>query len=49
MKKAVTAMEARHEFSAWVDKMRGKFKGTGRKEAKKLANDAVAWARKQTA
>jgi prevent-host-death family protein len=41
--------EGRKEFFAWVDEMRGNFKGTGRKEAGKLADDAVAWARKQTA
>lgn len=41
--------EARREFFAYVDEMRGKFKGTGRKEAEKLASDAVAWARKKSA
>jgi prevent-host-death family protein len=41
--------EAREDFSEWVDEMRGKFKGTGRKEAEKLAQDAVVWARKQSA
>lgn len=41
--------EARREFFAYVDEMRGKFKGTGRKEAEKLPNDAVAWARKKSA
>lgn len=44
-----SSAEAIKELYAWVDEMRGKFKGTGRKEAEKLADDAVAWARKQTA
>lgn len=44
-----SSADAMKEFYAWVDEMRGEFKGTGRRDAEKLADDAVAWARKQTA